>query len=352
MQIEQYYSESEKYVLELIENEGYPEEHPFNDYPDTPESMPITILVFVYMFTKNKDMIKDYVVKCKGVEKGVFSDVKYKQGISEISWLYYLLVGIIYNKKIKLIDIFDENKKLINNDKKFEYSLLLDSPSCITAIEVKAITCDPFFKEKGFSIEDGKKLIKPFFPQLKDSDFIKSQTDREILQSSTYYWQLEQNIKRIAQKCAGENISGNKLYCFGVIFINAATSFEEFYAYLFNEKYGLYHFVQDSKIDVLCLVSFDAKNDVKFDNIYKNGYVKTIIPHPSEELLEICKCLRMDNFIAVGDKINKYVLEKSKEEYGYYKILCREGFLNIIPDDASEDEINDYVTYLKNKEVQ
>ena len=85
---------------------------------------------------------------------------------------------------------------------------------------------------------------------------------------------------------------------------------------------------------------------------YRNCYVQTFVVHPSEELLSICKALRLDNYIAIGNQINKYVLMRSKELFGKYKILCRAGILNIIPANADEEEINKYVSYLKNHEIR
>ena len=352
MDIENEYLIAEKFVLKIIQENGYPSGHTFNDYPYTPESMPIKMLIIIYCFTQNEKMIRSYVKKCKSIENGVFSAIKYNQEISELSWLYYLIVGVLEKREINLSEVFDEEKIIIDNGKKFEYSFLLNNPRCITAFEVKTITCDPFVKEKGLEVIDGKKLVKPFFPQLKDCDYLKNQTESFVLSSSTYYYQMEQNIKRIASKCRGSNVSGEKLYCFGIIFINASTSYEEFYSYLFNEKYGLSTFVYDSKIDVLTLVSFDAKNDLKFDNLYRNCYVQTFVVHPSGELLNICKALRLDNYIAVGNKVNEYVLTKSKELFGNYKILCQEGFVGIIPADAGEEEIDKYVLYLKSQEIR
>lgn len=352
LKLNEEYSIAENYILKLIQENQYPIAHPFNDYPNTPESMPIIMLIFIYFYTKNEKMIRRYVKKCKSIENGLFSYVKYNQEISELSWLYYLIIGIKEKNTISLSEIFDEDKAIIDNGKKFEYSFLFNYPKCIVSFEVKAITCDPFSKEENIEIEDGKKLIKPFFPQLKECSYLKKQTESMVLQSSTYYYQMEQNIKRIAAKCRGSNISGEKLYCFGTIFINSSTSFEEFYSYLFNSKYGLFSLVTESNIDVLTLVSFDAKNDLKLDNLYRNSYVQTFVVHPSEELLNICKALRLDNYIAVGDQINEYVLEKSKELFGEYKILCREGFLGIIPADADEEGIKEYVLYLQNNEIR
>ena len=165
---------------------------------------------------------------------------------------------------------------------------------------------------------------------------------------STHYNQISQNIKRINKKCIGKRNSSEKLYVFGTIFITTSTSFEEFYSYFFNDEYGLYDTLKRSNLDALILASLDAKNDCFLDNLYENEYIQTILPHPSEELMKICKGLRLDNYIALGDNILEFVKEKSKQKYGFYKIFNRDGFLNIIPQEATEEQIEQYLQGLKN----
>ena len=41
MGIENEYLIAEQFVVKLIQASDYPTEHPFNDYPRTPESMPV-----------------------------------------------------------------------------------------------------------------------------------------------------------------------------------------------------------------------------------------------------------------------------------------------------------------------
>ena len=59
-------------VRNMINAADYPDGHPFLDFPNTPESMPVTMLVFILYFTKNKEMTVDFVKKCNGKEKGVY----------------------------------------------------------------------------------------------------------------------------------------------------------------------------------------------------------------------------------------------------------------------------------------
>jgi hypothetical protein len=53
------------------------------------------------------------------------------------------------------------------------------------------------------------------------------------------------------------------------------------------------------------------------------------------------------NYIALGDNILEFVKEKSKQKYGFYKIFNRDGFLNIIPKEATEEQIEQYLQGLK-----
>ena len=68
MGIENEYLIAEQFVVKLIQASDYPTEHPFNDYPRTPESMPVKMLIIIYAFTRNESIIKSYVKKCKSVE--------------------------------------------------------------------------------------------------------------------------------------------------------------------------------------------------------------------------------------------------------------------------------------------
>ena len=107
-----------------------------------------------------------------------------------------------------------------------------------------------------------------------------------------------------------------------------------------------------SNVDALVLVSLDSRNDFELDNIYSMGYIQTILVKPSDANKKICEKLRIDTYIALGDAINEYVYEKAQAEYGKYKILCREGFLTIIPVDSTEEDIKEYLDYLKGTDIR
>ena len=167
-----------------------------------------------------------------------------------------MYVSLVKNDSRELLlDIYDEDVSIYDNDKKFEYSLLMrdkdNGSDFVIASEVKAITCDPFAKELGLKVIDGQKLIKPFFPALKKSEVLKQESDAIVLQSSTYYYQTEQNIKKIINKCRGNNLINKPVFNIGVLFINFSTSIEEFYSYLFHKTYGVYDKLLKSNVDAL-----------------------------------------------------------------------------------------------------
>ena len=131
----------------------------------------------------------------------------------------------------------------------------MTSPHGFTYVVEDFYTLDKF----KILVQNGQKLIKPLFPALRNSEMLIKQEDSIILKSSTYYYQLESKIKKIIDKSRGINISGHDVFYVGTIFINASTSFEEFYSYLFHDKYGVYSKLLESNVDAIVLVSVDAK---------------------------------------------------------------------------------------------
>ena len=355
MNVQELYKNAENYVINELQKLDYPCEHPFNGYPRTPESMALRLIVFIKALTNKDELVVSFLKKCKSLENGVFSYIKYNQNVSEIIWLYYMYSGLIKtNSQDSLMDIYGEDFSIYDNDKKFEYSLLIsiDDVKYIITSEVKAITCDPFFKEVGLKAIDGQRLIKPLFPALKDSDVLKSDPNAIVLKSSTYYYQTGQNIKKIINKCRGNKLIDNPIFNIGVLFVNFSTSFEEFYSYLFHKTYGIYNKLLESNVDAIVLISLDAHNDFDFENLYSSGYVQTVLVKPTPQNRAICERLKIDNYIALGKSIDKNVYEAAQEEFGKYKILCREGFLNIIPYDSTEEQISEYLYYLKSDKTR
>lgn len=356
MTVKDKFSESERFVLEELRNLNFPPTHPFNEYPNTPESMPLQMIIIIHSIFRNDNMVLSFLKKCKGIENNEFSPQKYFQGLNEVLWLYYLTVGLIKNDSFdKIENIFDENNIVYDNDKKFEFSVLLNNVLDKTVLinwEVKTLLCDPFEKEGALPAKDGHKLMKPLFPDVSCKDFLKTETDITVLKASTYYYQTNQNIKRIINKCRGNNVTDYDLFNIGVLFINMSTSYEEFYSYLFHKTKGIYSKLLKSNVDAVVLISLDAHNDKMLDNVYSMGYIQTLLIKPTDRNFELCKILRMDNYISQGKDILKEVYIKGQEEFGRYKILNRSGYINIIPQDSSEEEITQYLDYLQSDNIR
>jgi len=357
MELKNAMKKSEQFVLDEISRLKYPDEHPFNGYPNTPESMPLQMLVVMHSIMNNDEFIKSCLKKCKAIESGSFSHHKYFQAINEVIWLYYMIVSLIENNSIdNLLKILDENICVYDNNKKFEYSLLLkdleSNENILINSEVKTLLCDPFTKEIDIKLIDGQKLVKPLFPKISCEEFLSSNPDAIELQACTHYYQTEQNIKRIINKCRGKKITDYSVFNIGIICINMATSLEEFYSYLFHKTKGVYSLLLNSEVDALVLISLDAHNDKKLDNIYSMGYIQTALIKPTSRNYRLCKLFRMDNYISQGNDIFEKAYLKGQKEYEKFKILNRDGFVNIIPIDASEEEIQEYINFLKSDTIR
>ena len=137
------------------------------------------------------------------------------------------------------------------------------------------------------------------------------------------------------------------LFNIGVIFIDRSSSFEQFYSYFFNNKFGLFPRTKTGNIDALIIISMDAKVDLLMNSIYNSDYVKTLLFKDDTALKNICKCLRADNFIYINGEIRQDIRELSKKEFEKIMILNRDGYLNAIPADSSEEEIMKYLKFLK-----
>ena len=90
MDTKQLFDSATEYVLNELSKLKYPDGHPFNDYPKTPESMALQMLVMIKVFTNRDDLVKSFLKKCKSIENEKFSYIKYNQNISEVIWFYYI----------------------------------------------------------------------------------------------------------------------------------------------------------------------------------------------------------------------------------------------------------------------
>lgn len=113
---------SEQFVINELSKLNYPINHPFNNYPKTPESMLLKMIISIKGLTNKDDLVRSFLKKCKSIEKGKFSIVKFNQNINEVVWFYYLYISLMKNRYVqKLEEIYDENFAIYDNGK-FEYS--------------------------------------------------------------------------------------------------------------------------------------------------------------------------------------------------------------------------------------
>lgn len=82
------------------------------------------------------------------------------------------------------------------------------------------------------------------------------------------------------------------------------------------------------------------------------GYVVTMLRNESKINQDIMKMMRLDNYILLGDKVPTDVYYEAQSCARLYKVMKREGMLNIIPYDTPDDEIEKYVSYLKGNSVR
>ena len=342
------YQKAESVVLDYIKELDYPDVHPLLEYPNTNEGIALFQIILLKLYNVDDDLIIELLKKCRAVENNIFNYDRYRQGVNEVIVLYYFLTGIFINiKKIPRIFYPEMGFRVIDNDKIPEYSieLLYRGDSYFVNIEVKTLSCEVL--TQGVRINDGDKYIIPYY---KDEEFIlqlqDANPDYTVLTDKCCLFQLQRNINKIKAKFEGENLTKSYIFNIGVIFIDRSSSFEQFYSYLFNNKFGLLPRTRTGNIDALIIITMDAKVDLYMDSIYNSGYVKTLLFKDDNALKEICKYLRADNFIYLDGKVRQDVFELSKKEYEKIKILNRDGFLNVIPADTSEDEINEYLKFL------
>lgn len=82
------------------------------------------------------------------------------------------------------------------------------------------------------------------------------------------------------------------------------------------------------------------------------GYIKTVLLTEDIAIRRYFEKLKLDNYISIGKKVAMDVYKIAQKSYGVYKIFNREGFLNIIPYDSKEIEVENYLSYLKGEKVR
>ena len=331
-----------------------PKEHPFLKYPRTPESRNLEFFILLkIMLGKESNIPKRLLHKCNAVEDGKFSHMKYLEGIDETLILYYILVVNIEN----ISSVIYEPSHIWQNNKTLEYSCVFKMPTeCMVNIEVKTMRCDPFEKETDLkinNIKDGSILIKKLVnDDIGYEKLLCEHQDAVELKNSTYYSAFNTNIKKIVEKFDGEKNIQCRMINIGFICIHFSTSIEEFYTYMFHKEKGIYKKLQWGNLDALVLFVLDARNDILLQNIYEMGYVATMLRNDTEINRKFMEIMRLDNFVLLGDKVVKSVYDEAQKGAKLYRILKRDGFLNILPYDSTEQGIEDYVNYLKSDSVR
>ena len=84
------YNEIKNGILREINKMMLPKGHPFLNYPNTPNSRIIDIIIILKMILgENSDVPISLLHKCNGVENNKFSMPKYLEGIDEILTVSY-----------------------------------------------------------------------------------------------------------------------------------------------------------------------------------------------------------------------------------------------------------------------
>lgn len=336
------YRSAENFVLSAIQSENYPDGHPFLEYSShTTDGLAVINIILLKLFGLDDSAIVDIVKKCKSVENGQFDYTRYRQNINEVVFLCYILISMSL-KGHSIPHVCYEDHNIIDNNKVTEYSFLLKD--ILINIEVKTLSCDAF---PSGVVNDGNQYILPYY---KDKKFIQDLKNKfpnaTILDDKCCLYQLERNILKIKSKFDGKNMTQYKLFNVGVIFIDYSTSLEQFFSYLFNNKFGLVGKTDFGNIDALIMITLDAKVDLLYTNIYNMGYVQTLLFNNAANFVDICKLLRLDNFALQGTTSYEKIIKYAQNEYEVLKILKRNGFANFIPYDTPENEIQEYIDFL------
>lgn len=133
------------------------------------------------------------------------------------------------------------------------------------------------------------------------------------------------SCEKISEKFEGKNNTPLRTINLGVLFIQFATSIEEFYAYLLNRENGIIFNQDMGNIDCLVFFSLTARPQIDMQDIYEHGHTFSILLNNEAYVAEYLKMLRLDNYIAIksGDnvKIREDIDEFTKEEYGIFAKL-------------------------------
>ncbi len=347
---EQMYKDAEKALDDLIESCGIPKGHPLNNGEKSHHSIGFLALMILNIYLGEQEVIIDYIKKCKAMEGNVFNFEKFNQAIMEPIILYYLVVNLI-RSGIPIYKILYE-PEVYRNGKKLEYSVLAgstDGKINRINVEIKTLECDPLSKKNGIHyIKDGTKVVKALTSDEEKVTWIKEQyPDYICLEYKDYYRQFNKNEKKIIEKYTGETTRKYNNINLGFIVLNRASSIEEFYSFLYNKRSGLIKRILPENLDALILFSLDAVNTVVLDNLLEKNYIQTIVFNASNRVMAYLRSLGLDNIIQKEYDVRQSVYELGQKEYMLFRIYNRDGYVNIIDAECTEEEIKAYQNELR-----
>lgn len=341
---------SKKDILTKITNSNYPNGHPFlaSTFED---DFTIYILALLKVLSNNNELVDDYICdKLRSIDNGVFNVEKYFQNINEVTLLYYLFASLTKTENIKIAQSIEYESSIgASGNKKFEYSFNIEELSKTINFEVKTVTCDPILKEQNFYAKDGDKLIKVFFPKEDLKKHVENLSDYKVLPKSSLYRQIRSSIEKINSKFTNDDNHIN----IGVIVGQFATSIEEFYSYFLNPKKGIV--VKEKRylknIDALVFFSLSTGPDLMMDDIYQSGHTFTILFNNEMNIQKVLSKFRLDNLAYSNGKVVESLKDLSCQEFGKYIFKNVNGVVFYINEDTSEEELDDYINRLKEKDI-
>ncbi len=344
-----------KEILELIKSSKYPDNHLFLE-ENFENDIVMNMLVFTKCFIRqfkiiDEEILNDYISKkFRAVKNGKFDLESYYQNLNEFIFFYYLILNISKNQYINfLTQIKYEPLSPTNDNQRVEYSFDFEFPGeekyCVN-FEMKTITCDPFIKEGKFFYENRQKFIKRFFNDVNLNEIIDQQEldNYFILENSTHYRQLSNNIKKIAKKFSKQKNTLNV----GVIVIQFATSLEEFFAYLFHPTKGLLYNLDFQNIDCLVFFSMTPTPDINLEEIYEKNHLFTMLFNGDSNMQYLIRAFRLENYASIEKQVLEPFKHFANREYGKFTHICEKECSFFVSEYVSECEIQKYIKHIKN----
>jgi hypothetical protein len=325
---------NKKYILTKLKNSGMPENHPFN-CKNIINSGEILELALLLMVLDGEEVLNRFI---KNIGQQTTYEIFYQHWI-EVHLLFSIVMSLI-NEGNALPEIVFDYKLSSAHRKDVDFMLAFTPESKKINIEVKRITCDPLLKEG--KVSNGLFVKKLF----KNTDLNKMMADDElkkfsILQSSTHYQTIKDEVKKINEKFSETSDRENFLNV-GVLCFDFATSFEEFISYFAHSTKGL--LTHDRRIfkniDLIVIGHNNPRFDI--DNLFQN-YVFVCNEKIRSLDIELLEKIGFGNVIynncaLIYEELKQY----SEQEYIKGRVVKSHGILGFYVLDISEEEIEEY----------